>query len=100
MPGHRFHRFFTRVADLAGMRATTETLLLVTGDDCHLCEHGREVLAALPVDAQEIAVHGDEAAALAARGIPLGFLPVLTDGTRLIAYGRFSEKRLRRELGL
>ena len=82
------------------MRATTETLILVTGDDCHLCEHGREVLAALGVDAHEVAVGGAEAAALAARGIPLAFLPVLTDGTRLIAYGRFSEKRLWRELGL
>ena len=82
------------------MGATTETLILVTGDGCHLCEHGREVLAALGVDADEVAVEGAEAAALAAGGIPLAFLPVLTDGRRLIAYGRFSEKRLRRELGL
>ncbi len=84
--------------DLPNVRATTDTLILVTGDDCHLCEHGRHVLAALGVDAREVAVDGAEAAALAARGIPLAFLPVLTDGTRLIAYGRFSEKRLRREL--
>ena len=82
------------------MHATTGTLILVTGDDCHLCEHGREVLSGLGVDAREVAVDGEEAAALAARGVPLGFLPVLTDGARLIAYGRFSEKRLRRELGL
>jgi hypothetical protein len=82
------------------MHATTDTLILVTGKDCHLCAHGREVLAALGVDAREVAVDGDEAAALAARGIPVAFLPVLTDGTRSIAYGRFSEKRLRRELGL
>ena len=82
------------------MRAATETLILVTGDDCHLCDHGRRVLAALELDAREVAVGSGEAEALAAHGIPLGFLPVLTDGTRLIAYGRFSEKRLRRELGL
>jgi hypothetical protein len=82
------------------MHATTGTLILVTGDDCHLCEHGREVLSGLGVDAREIAVECDEATELAARGIPLAFLPVLTDGSRLIAYGRFSEKRLRRELGL
>ena len=82
------------------MSAATETLILVTDDDCHLCEHGRRVLEALAVDAHEVAVGGGEAAALAARGIPLAVLPVLTDGTRLIAYGRFSEKRLRRELGL
>jgi len=82
------------------MHATTGTLILVTGDDCHLCEHGREVLSALGVDAREVAVDCDEATEFAARGISLGFLPVLTDGTRLIAYGRFSEKRLRRELDL
>ena len=82
------------------MRTTTETLILVTGDDCHLCEHGRQVLAALALDAREVPVDGDEAATLAAYGIPLAFLPVLTDGERLIAYGRFSERRLRRELGL
>lgn len=86
--------------DVADVRATTATLILVTGEDCHLCEHGRRVLAALALDAREVAVDGDEAAALAAHGIPLAFLPVLTDGVRLIAYGRFSERRLRRVLGL
>jgi hypothetical protein len=80
--------------------ATTYTLILVTGDDCHLCEHSRAVLAALAVDAREIDVGSDEAADLAARGIPLSFLPVLTDGARVISYGRFSERRLRRELAL
>ena len=81
------------------MQTATETLILVTGEGCHLCEHGRHVLAALGVDAREVTVEDAEAAALAARGIPLAFLPVLTDGTRLIAYGRFSERRLRKELG-
>lgn len=78
--------------------ATTGTLLLVTGEDCHLCEHGRRVLDVLGVEAREVPVDGEEAAALAGRGIPLAFLPVLTDGTRVVAYGRFSERRLRREL--
>jgi hypothetical protein len=78
----------------------TDTLLLVTGDECHLCERGREVLASLGVVVREVAVDGDEAAALVARGIPLAFLPVLTDGERVIAYGRFSEKRLRKDLAL
>lgn len=86
------------MADLEGVRTATDTLILVTGSDCHLCEHGRQVLAALGVDVREVPVDGDEAAALAATGIPLAFLPVLTDGTRPIAYGRFSEKRLRKEL--
>ena len=75
-------------------------LVFVTTDDCHFCEHGREVLAALDVDAPEIPVESAEADRLAAGGVPLAFLPVLTDGDRVIAYGRFSEKRLRRELGL
>ena len=75
------------------------TLLLVTADDCHFCARARDVLGRLGVRAQELAVDSPEADGLAAKGIPLAFLPVLTDGTRVIAYGRFSEKRLRRELG-
>ena len=98
--GGRFHGAFTCVPDLANVRTTTDTLILVTGDECHLCEHGRRVLAALAVHAREVDVDGDEAAALAARGIPLAFLPVLTDGERIVAYGRFSQGRLRRELAL
>ena len=82
------------------MRIAADTLIFITGSDCHLCEHGRELLGALGVDAREISVDSGEAAVLAEQGIPLAFLPVLTDGARLIAYGRFSEKRLRRELGL
>lgn len=73
-------------------------LILVTTDDCHLCERARTVLDALGASRREIAVDSKEAEELAARGIVLSFLPVLTDGSRIIAYGRFSEKRLRREL--
>lgn len=73
-------------------------LLYVTTDDCHLCEHGRAVLDALGVERREIDDGSAEAAALAAAGIPLSFMPVLTDGEQVIAYGRFSEKRLRKEL--
>jgi glutaredoxin len=76
----------------------TGELLLVTTDDCHFCARAHEVLAALQVDAREISVDSTEAVALAARAIPLSFLPVLTDGRRVLAYGRFSEKRLCREL--
>ena len=36
--------------------------------------------------------------ALAARGVPLAFLPVLSDGERAIAYGRLSERRLQKDL--
>ena len=83
-----------------GETVQMKTLVFVTTDDCHFCEHGRNVLDMLGVDRTEIRVDSAEAETLAARGIPLGFLPVLTDGERVIAYGRFSEKRLRRELEL
>ena len=74
------------------------TLILVTTDDCHFCKLAETVLDALGVARRQIPVDSEEAEALAARGIALAFLPVLTDGRRVIAYGRFSEKRLRREL--
>lgn len=73
-------------------------LILITTDDCHFCERAHAVLAALGVEAHEVSVDSGEAEALASNGIPLAFLPVLTDGTHVIAYGRFSEKRLRKEL--
>jgi hypothetical protein len=75
-------------------------LTFVTSHDCHLCEHGRGVLDDLGLEARELDVDSAEAADLAAHGVPLAFLPVLWDGGRVVAYGRFSEKRLRRELGL
>jgi glutaredoxin len=75
-------------------------LTLVKTDECHFCERAYEVLDALGVKVRQVTVGSTEAAGLAERGIPLAFLPVLTDGERVIAYGRFSEKRLRKELGL
>ena len=75
-------------------------LLYVTTEDCHFCEHGRAVLDQLGVERREVSVDSSAAERLAGAGIPLSFLPVLTDGGRVIAYGRFSEKRLRRELEL
>ena len=75
-------------------------LVYVTTDDCHFCERGHAVLDELGVERREVSDNSAEAEQLAASGIPLSFLPVLTDGFRVVAYGRFSEKRLRRELGL
>lgn len=75
-------------------------LILVTSADCHFCDRARESVAALGVVVREISIDTDEARQLTANGIPLAFLPVLTDGQRVIAYGRFSEKRLRKELAL
>ena len=82
------------------MTPADQGLLLVTTDDCHLCERARDVLATLEIEAREVAIDSDEARSLARRGLSLAFLPVLTDGARAIAYGRFSERHLRRELGL
>ena len=79
---------------------TGQELVLVTSHDCHLCTHGRDVLARLGLTAREVDIDAEEAPALAGAGAPLSFLPVLWDGTRVVAYGRFSEKRLRKELGL
>ena len=73
--------------------------LLVTASNCHLCTHARSVLAAVGLEAREIDVGSQEASALAAEGVPLAFLPVLVDGTRVLAYGRLSERRLRKDLG-
>jgi len=75
-------------------------LVYVTAEDCHLCEHGRAELDELGVARTEIRADSSEAEQLAQRGIPLTFLPVLTDGAHVIAYGRLSEKRLRKELEL
>jgi glutaredoxin len=75
-------------------------LILVTTDDCHFCKRARMVLASLGVSAREISVDSEEARAFAERGIALTFLPALTDGTRVIAYGRFSKKRLDKELAV
>jgi hypothetical protein len=74
------------------------SLVYVTTEDCHFCAHGRQVLDELAVEREEITADSAQATALAARGIPLSFLPLLTDGERVIAYGRLSAKRLRREL--
>jgi glutaredoxin len=79
---------------------TNACLVLVTADGCHFCEHAHGVLGELGVEASEVDVASDEARSLAEQGIPLAFLPVLTDGRRVLAYGRFSERRLRRELDL
>ena len=77
-----------------------ERLILVTTGGCHFCARAHELLAVIGVDAREVSVDSVEASALSASGIPLAFLPVLTDGERVVAYGRFSEKRLRKELAL
>lgn len=75
-------------------------LTLITTTDCHFCERARDVLAALCIEAREISVDSEEAQQLAEAGVALAFLPVLTDGTTVLAYGRFSAKRLRKDINL
>ena len=73
-------------------------LLLVTAPECHLCVHARAVLEELRLEAREVDVASAEAQQLAARGIPLAFLPALWDGERILGYGRLSARALRRKL--
>jgi glutaredoxin len=77
-----------------------DQLMLVTTSDCHFCDHAHQVLDELRLEPRELDVGSAGADELARRGIPLAFLPVLTDGERVIAYGRFSARRLRRDLEL
>lgn len=71
-------------------------LVLLTAADCHLCAHGRGVLEALDVDWHEISDDSQQGEALAVTAPPMR--PVLfgSDG-RVLAYGRLSLKRLRRQ---
>lgn len=77
--------------------------LLLTTRDCHLCEHGREVLDELASEGliswRAVDADSEEGRLLAATAPPLR--PVLfgSDG-RVVGYGRLSSRRLRRELRL
>ena len=76
-------------------------LVLLTAEDCHLCGHGRGVLRSLDEDGlvawREVREDDPEGAALALGAPP--FRPLLFEQGRLIAYGRLSERRLRRFCG-
>lgn len=68
---------------------------LLTASDCHLCAHGRDVLDGLGADWREVGADSDEGRALAATAPPMR--PVLFDSDgHVLAYGRLSEKRLRK----
>lgn len=77
-------------------------LTLVTSPDCHLCAQGRKVLEQLAARGflqwRELSTATPEGCALEPTLPPLR--PVLLDeaGT-VLAYGRLSERRLRRTLG-
>ena len=81
------------------MSEQRDSYTLFTATGCHWCERARQMLTTLGVTYREADIYGDEAAVLAGRGVVFAFPPVLVDGLRVIAYGRFSEGRLREELG-
>ena len=73
------------------------TLILITAPECHLCGHAREVLDSVGADWRELSELSPEGERLASSAPPLR--PLLFDGGgSLLAYGRLSERRLRREL--
>jgi hypothetical protein len=72
-------------------------MVLLTAADCHLCEHAKGVLAELGLHWREVDADSDEGQRLASTAPP--FRPVLCDSEgRLIAYGRLSRRRLRKQL--
>ena len=73
------------------------SLVLLTATDCHLCEHAKDVLAELGPDWREVHADSEEGQRLAGGAPP--FRPVLYDSQgKLVAYGRLSLKRLRKQL--
>lgn len=80
------------------VRMSETGLVVITSHDCHLCDHARAVLDDLGLQVREVDVASEEAPALAPRGVPLAFLPVLWDGEKVLAYGRVSRRRLAKDL--
>lgn len=84
---------------MTGIPMTRITLL--TQDDCHLCDHAKQVLAKLagefPLQVEEIRVDTDDGRHLATQHAVLFSPGILVDG-HLFGYGRLSERKLRRHL--
>jgi Glutaredoxin-like domain (DUF836) len=77
------------------------SVILVSSQDCHLCERAREVLARLSkereLEVRELSWQSDEGAALVRRdGVP--FPPAFYVEGSLAGYGRVSERALRERL--
>lgn len=74
---------------------------LLTQDDCAMCEHAKQVLARVgvdhPLEVREIRLTTPEGQELALRHGVLFAPGVLLDGESF-AYGRLSERKLRRTL--
>lgn len=82
------------------MTAPAEVIVLVQ-PACSLCDHAKSVLARVAVDhpltVREVALADDEGRALAERGGVLFAPGIFLDGVPF-AFGRLSEKRLRKAL--
>ena len=72
-------------------------LTILTQSDCAWCERAKKLLADVEAEVTEVSLDTDEGRELAARHRLL-FAPGLLHDDRLIAYGRISERALRREL--
>lgn len=74
---------------------------LLTQNDCHLCEHAKVVLARVGIDfrieVEEISLSSTPGRRLAAEAGVLFAPGVLVDG-RPFAFGRLSERKLRKAL--
>ena len=71
--------------------------ILLTATDCHLCHHAKAVLDELGLEWREVHCESEEGQRLAASAPPMR--PVLYDSAgKLLAYGRPSLKRLRKQL--
>ncbi len=76
-------------------------VVLLTQDDCALCEHGKQVLARLAAEfplALETRELASEQGRALAEGSGVMFPPGLFVDGEPFSYGRVSERRLRREL--
>ena len=76
----------------------TAPMLLLTSPDCHLCEHARAVLNELGLSWREVTSESAEGRELETTAPPMRPVLFAPDG-RVLAYGRLSLKRLRKQLG-
>lgn len=79
----------------------TVEMALLTRPDCALCEHAKQVLSRLgdefPHQLREVDLTTPEGQQLGAR-CGMAFPPALLIDGEPVAFGRLSERRLRREL--
>lgn len=83
------------------MNTAPTHVTLLTQEACSLCDHAKEVLARIgadhPLEVEEISLTSERGQALAMRAGVLFAPGVLLDGDPF-AFGRLSERRLRKHL--